>query len=63
MNYLQQAAQSILIALHGYKTPQSVIDKLENKRQYKAQVYTENRKSIYANPPYNGTTNNKMPEM
>jgi hypothetical protein len=54
MNYLQQAAQSILIALHGYKTPKSVIDKLENKRQYKEQNYTENRKSIYANPPYNG---------
>jgi hypothetical protein len=54
MNYIKQAAQSILIALQGYKTPKSVIDKLKNKRQYKEQVYTSNRKTIYANPPYNG---------
>jgi len=56
MNYIKQAAQSILIEINLYKTPQSVIDKLNKteQRQYKPQVYTSNRKSIYANPPYNG---------
>lgn len=56
MNYLQELAIKIEMSINGYKTPQSVIDKITKgeQRQYKPQVYTSNRKSIYANPPYNG---------
>jgi len=60
MNYLQQATQSILIALHGYTTPKYVIDKLNNKKQYRAQIYTSSRNTIFANPPYNGKIKSKI---
>lgn len=54
MNYLQQIAQRIEIALHGYKTPQSVIDKITQgeQRQHKPQVYTSNRKLILGTPQW-----------
>lgn len=56
MNYLQEITARIQIGLSRYKTPQSVIDKLNKgeQRQYKPQVYTSNRKVILGNPPYNG---------
>lgn len=60
MNYLLKISQRIDIALNGYKTPQSVIEKIRSgeQKQYKSQVYTNNRKSIYSNPPFNGKTEN-----
>ena len=58
MNYLQELAIKIQMSINGYKTPKSVIDKITKceQRQYREQNYTSNRKSIYANPPYD--TNN-----
>ncbi|NCU32353.1 MAG: hypothetical protein EOM23_05370 [Candidatus Moranbacteria bacterium] len=56
MNYLLQISQRIDIALNGYKTPQSVIEKITKgeQRQYRTQNYTSIRKSLYINPPFNG---------
>ena len=57
MNYLKQLYDRLQIAIGNYKTPKSVMDKLNRKteeRQYKPQVYTSNRKSIFANPPFDG---------
>ncbi len=56
MHYFKDCFIRILMRLNGYKTPKSVIDKLNKKeeRQYKPQVYTKNRKSIYINLPFDG---------
>lgn len=56
MNYLKTCTDRLLIAINGYKTPQSVIDKITKgeQRQYRTQNYTSIRKSLYINPPYNG---------
>lgn len=43
MNYLKQCTDRLLISINGYKTPQSVIDKLNKKYEV-----------ILGNPPYNG---------
>lgn len=42
MNYLKTCTDRLLIAINGYKTPQSVIDRF---KKYEV---------ILGNPPYNG---------
>lgn len=60
MNYLTQCFIRLQMSINGYKTPQSVIDKITKgeQRQYRTQNYTSNRKVILGNPPYNGKAEN-----
>jgi hypothetical protein len=55
MDYLKTTIDRLLIAINGFTTPQTVIDKLNKKteqRQYRPQNYISHIKSIYINPPW-----------